>query len=208
MNIREYTAQKAKALIANPNFQSVVAETRQSNQIADSGLADDASIEVWYADHINKKPDAEQALNDSVAEILSQFGLGSDWRHSIKRYVLLNDPNDMQLPMHIEMGTVRDEQTDQWRVVVYVPEYASQRDIKAALPEITKWQDKIRAKTLKRQPAPNDELAKEVYEIYQRVRSYQKTSNEFNKNKPIDESLDQWQIRDLIRNYKKRIGIN
>jgi len=205
MNIREYTAQAAKALIANPDFQTAVATARQSSQIADSGLADDASIEVWYKEHIYGKPDAEKPLDDAVAGIIFQFQLSPDWRHSIKRYVLLNNPLDMQLPMHIEVGAVEDEQTGQWRVVAYIPEYASQRDIKDALPKITEWQEKLRTKTLKRQPVFNDELAKEAYAIYRRVKSYQKTAAELSEK--TQRKISQEQARDLIRNYKERIGI-
>ncbi len=206
MNIREYTAQAAKALLANPEFQSAVAQTRNNNHIADSALADDAAIETWYKDRVYGKTNAETPLDDAVADIIFQFQLSPDWRHSIKRYILLNNPMDMQLPMHIEVGVIEDEQTRQWRVVAYIPEYASQRDIKAALPEITKWQEKIRAKSLKRQPVFTNELAKEAYAIYQRVRSYQKTATELGEKS--QRKISQEQARDLIRNYKKRVGIN
>jgi hypothetical protein len=206
MNIREYAVQAAKVLIANPNFQADVAEARRKNLIPSQGLLDDASKESWYSEHINLRLNAEEPLNEAVAAILLQFRLGPDWRHSIKRYILLNNPNDMQLPEHIEMGLKLDEDTGRWRVVVNIPEFASYADIKAAIPAITELQNAIRGKPLMRQPSHNQELAEEAYAIHRQVKSYAKTATILSEK--MGTKIEWQSVRDLIRSYKIRVGLS
>jgi hypothetical protein len=213
MKIAEYTLREAKILTAKPDFQADVRSIRESYRNKDmplKGFKDETELEAWREKHIyyQKNANSEVALDNGVATVLKKYNLGPDWRHAVKRYVLLNDINKMQLPTKISGGPVMDKDTGRWRTIVYLPEYAMTPQIRAAIPQMNEWQAMTRE--WNKMPKPNmqpiafQDLADEALSIYKRVGSYSKAAKELNKLRGTNYEVPY--VRGLIRNYKNRIG--
>ena len=206
MKRSEHIQQKATRLLSRPDLQQDVVALRLSVGMPWAGFDDTGAAEEWKNEHIYEKVVANKAVNSGVATLLHKYQLGPDWHHSLKRYLYLNDPQDMQLPTEISVGKERDPQTGRWRVIMRIPEDASQKEIRAALPSVTQWQKTIRQQETKRQPAPFLELGKKAYDLHSRGSSYLEVARFLSESEGID--CSEQRARDLVRNYKTQARIN
>lgn len=206
MRRSEHIQQKATRLLSRPDLQYDIAALRLKLGIPRDGFSDSGAAEKWRKEHIYDKLNANRPADDGIATLLHKYELGPGWHHSLKRYLFLNNPQDMQLPTEISVGKERDAQTGRWRVIMHIPEDASHKEIRAALPLVTEWQKTIRRQETKRQPAPFLELGKKAYDLQSQGRSYLEVARILSESEDID--CSELRARDLVRNYKIQAGIN
>lgn len=187
--------------MSKPDFQDDIKTIRNKNNLPDDGFVNAKAAEIWKVENIHLKLNAWEKIDNSITTMLHKYHLGPIWHHSLKRYLLLNNPDDMQLPTEIQVGMKRDMDTGRWQVVMYIPEDASQAEIRAVLPQVSEWQRRIHhKKELKRQPAPYTALARQAFEAHEQLRSYEKVGQKL--------GISASRARDLVRNFKNQAGIN
>lgn len=148
MKRSEAVYKRAIYLVSKPDFIKNVARIRKLAGIPPTGFKDEPSMEKWKATHVYNilNPKIEASIDAGVAKIINkkEYRLSASWRHAIKRYVYLNNVDDMQLPGGLQLRHAYDVQTGRPTIHVIVTEDVTEPDYQEQWKRIRAWQRRLK----------------------------------------------------------------
>jgi hypothetical protein len=169
---QEFFNQQAKLLLSNPAIQQNIIALRKELQLHLGGFADEEQANKWKDEHwryfwFDKDNDPEAQTDKAITKILHENNLPSGWHHSLKRYLFLNDPNDLQLPTELGIRIINNEVTGQPEIHIIINETTTSDDIVAEWYRIEWYKDQLPYKRVKkRQAVYAIERDKFIYQLH------------------------------------------
>jgi hypothetical protein len=198
--------QKINLLINRPDFEKAILFLREKWNIPKNGIKNQEEF-----DQLNNKIPVKDLLDD-IKKIIHDQKISPRWINGVKRYLFLNDPNNMAIFIGPVITTKVDMNSDLETISIEINEDTTIKDIKAIWSEVKTSQSRLLYKKRdKNQPIKNFERNKEAYDLQQQGKSLNEiadifSNTEYNlKNRVTIADVD---IADWIRKYKKIIGIN
>lgn len=190
MKRKDAVGQRAVYLVSKPNFQRDVRAVRHSSNIPENGFASEIDLGSWLEKHVYgtaKGNDIEEAIELAIARIVSkpEYGLSPGWQHSIKRFMYLNDPDNMQLPVGLESRLVFDELTEQPTIHVIVTGDITEQDYKDGWKSIKEWRKRLNLNELPKQRRADPiklRRGKYAYDLWLSGSSYSDVAKELEKD--------------------------
>jgi hypothetical protein len=208
MRRSEHVKKVVKTLLSNPSFQSDVAWIRQSLGIPAEGFDGEDASEDWKNAHYIADPSLYGKVQNELKHLVSKYpNLSSAWISGLDRYVFVNSPDRLLLINELEVSVGQDPITGKRVIEVRMPMDASREHIEEALVTVTQLKKYFRTGgATKLQPAPYLEYEIEAHKLYEQQGSYKGASRVMTANHGDNFSAER--VRDLIRNFKIRSGIN
>lgn len=157
------------------------------------------------ADALKKEINGHAPLNElsnDLWDIIKKYRLSPRWHNGIRRYLLFNDPKNMQIPAGVTAKW--DWENGIRRVSIELDEDTTLRDIKDAWSWIRKM---YRGKPAdKYQPIPNFDRDKRAFELEQEGMTLNKIADIIQEE--FGDALDYNELNIAIKRYKKRLNIN
>ena len=208
MRRSEHVRQVVKTLLSNPNFQADVAWIRKSLGIPAEGFSSEEASEDWKNAHYSADHSLYRKVKNELIHLVKKYpNLSSAWVSGLDRYVFINSPDRLLLINEVEVSVGKDPITGERVLGVRMPMDVSYEDIREALPTLTHLKRHFNTSaTTKRQPAPYIEYAIEACELYERLGNLSEASKVMTSK--YGDSFSDERLRNLIRNHRKRSGIN
>jgi hypothetical protein len=206
---KEFFKQQAELLLSNPAIQSSIADLRKELQLPPSGfdteqLADKWKDEHWHYIWFDDDNDPEAPTDKAITKILQDNRLPSGWHHSLKRYLFLNNPDDMQLPTELGIGIIKNKDTGQPEVHIIINETTSSDDIVAEWYRVEWYKDQLPYRRVKkRQSIYNLKTAKRADELHKAGMKPAKIALRLQEEKLGNYSG--YEISQLLKRYKNRV---
>lgn len=195
-----------KRLLHKADFQSDVLSIREYYGIPVQGFPTDQQKDDWEENHFYTRDESEVSLDENVAVLVRKNGLSADWHGSLKRYVYLNDPHDMRLPLAVRVGVSKDDVTRKWRIIMYIAPEATQKDITNALPEVAVWKKRLLHKLPRQRTSQNEDLGQLAADL--RLYGYKAGDTCDLFNGQMEEAFADQDIHTLIKNHRKLQGLS
>jgi hypothetical protein len=172
-------------------------------------LQEAGKFKEWKArqDELNDAA-PQNAFYKDIKAVMTKYLLNPKWREPIRRYILFNDPDNMNLSFGVTIaGHLNDYEPIEYQLCLHIDEDTTLEDIKEIWPDVKEHQKNlIYKKNEKYQPIPNLDRDKRAYELEKEGKSYDEISG------IIYEEFNIWlgynEIGILINRYKKRFNIN
>lgn len=206
---KDFFKQQAELLLSNPAIQAGIADLRKELELPPDGfetekLADKWKDEHWHYIWFDDDNDPEAPTDKAITKILQDNHLPSGWHRSLKRYLFLNDPDDMQLPTELGIGIVKNKDTGQPEIHIIINETTSSDDIVAEWYRVEWFKDQLPYKRIKKRQA--------VYEL-ERDKLIYKLHNDGSKPKDIAVLLKKngypvctgYEVSQWLKRYKNRV---
>ncbi|QQS43421.1 hypothetical protein IPM65_04675 [Candidatus Roizmanbacteria bacterium] len=147
-------------------------------------------------------------INYCIWQLIHKYKLSTQWRSSLKNYVIFNDIENFWVPAsNISMNIKWDKKTGHRELSLIIYANTTLEDVKAIWPQVMKQQEQLQDKDKdKSQPIPNLKLDKRVFELWKSgTRPYEKIAEkireEFNQSDFIYTD-----VSNALKRYKKRFG--
>lgn len=157
------------------------------------------------ADNLKKQINADAPINafsEDIWSVVRKYRLSPRWYNGIRRYLLFNDPKNMQVPAGITVAMNWDNGIK--RISLEIDDDTTLNDLK----HVWKWARKMRKGRLsdKFQPIPNFDRDKRAYELELEGRTEKEIGDIIQEE--FGDSLDYNELKIVIKRYKKRLNIN
>lgn len=168
----DFAQQQADLLLSNPVVQVEITKLRQELGIPLDGfkmeeLAEEWKKENWYYRNFDNDNDPESPADKAITKILHEHHLPSGWHNSLKRYLFLNNPSDMQLPTEIRVHIINDEDTGQPEIHIIINETTTSDDVVADWHRVEAYKDKLPyVRVKKRQTIYNLKMVKRAAQLH------------------------------------------
>ncbi|KKR86993.1 MAG: hypothetical protein UU34_C0008G0017 [Candidatus Curtissbacteria bacterium GW2011_GWA1_41_11] len=147
------------------------------------------------------------ALRIEIKSLLKKYALALRWEHPLKRYLLLNDVNNMENKIGVSIHGHTDSESGIEELSISIEEDTTLEDIKQGWPDIKIHQKSLAyRKQNKFQPIKNFDRDKRAYELQKEDKTTDEIGEIIQKEFNID--LDYNEIGIAINRYKKRLNIN
>jgi hypothetical protein len=212
--------QRAMYLTSKPDFIDDILAIREKFSLPTDGFSSDEAVEAWREKYIYYKPvspedDIEDGIDLAVARIITkpEYELSPGWHNSVKRFLLLNNVEDMQLPVSIGNQLVEDKMTKQLTIHIVVSEDTSKQDY------IDEWENIERIRSMRQLKTPKQRrLAhphilrrkKLAYETWVKTGSYEEASKAVIAKYPKEVEVKGYNsdsAKTDISNFIKQAGI-
>lgn len=200
-NREEHARQQADRLLGDESLIREITNLRTRLRVPSEGLATEDAVEVWKEKFVYGVAGAEQQIDDAITAILHEYRLGPGWHHSLKRFLFLNNPHDMQLPTEVQVGIFRDPLTSMPKIHIVLGEGSSFDDVKSAWSRVKAFQKELPYGTGYRRIAYNHEWDKLADELRLQGKGYAEIKDIFDAR---GYKLDVWAIKDRVYKYRRR----
>jgi hypothetical protein len=160
------------------------------------------------AEEKRKEHNAKAPLNEfreDIWSIVRKYRLSPRWHTGIRRYLLFNDPDNLNLTAGVTM--VVTWENGMKRLALEIDGDTTLRDIRQVWPSVKRMQkDLMYRKADKFQPIKNFERDKMIYELEQDGKSEKDIGDIIQQE--FGDTLDYNEINIAIKRYKKRLNIN
>lgn len=145
------------------------------------------------------------AFGNDVWNIVKKFKLAPRWQNGIKRYLLFNDSEHLNLFSGIIINTSWEKGIE--KISLEIDSDTTLSDVKRIWPWIKRMQRGLSYKLSdKYQPIKKFERDKRAYELEKKGKTIEEIGEAINLE--FDNSLGDSEIRQIIKRYKKRLNIN
>lgn len=156
-------------------------------------------------DDFNKNVPRNAFLND-IKGLIREQELSPRWLDSIKRYLLLNDPENIGIFIGPIISKNIDMEFGAETISIEIDATTTLRDIKAIWPEIKVMQSNLSySKQKKFQPLRKFNRNKKAYDLHKRGKKYSEIAVILSKGKKFVGEED---VAKMIERYKKTVDIN
>lgn len=156
-------------------------------------------------DDFNKNVPRNAFLND-IKELIREQELSPRWLDGIKRYLLLNDPENIGIFIGPIISKNIDMEFGAETISVEIDATTTLRDIKAIWPEVKVMQSNLTySKQKKFQPLRKFNRNKKAYDLHMQGKKYSEIAVIFSKGKKVVGEED---VAKMIERYKKMVDIN
>lgn len=206
---KEFFKQQAEVLLSSTAIQSSIIALRKELKLPPNGfgtekLADRWKDEHWHYIWFDDENDPEAPTDKAITEILQDNHLPSGWHHSLKRYLFLNNPDDMQLPTELGIRIVKNSDTGQPEIHIIINETTSSDDIVAEWYRVEWFKDQLPYKRVKkRQSIYNLKTVKRADELHKAGSKPVKIALMLQEEKLGNYS--NYEISQMLKRYKKRV---
>jgi hypothetical protein len=217
---KDYMWQKAMYLVGRPDFKKDMHSVRKLYGVPLSGFRSEQAFNVWakqsgYYGVIDENDDIEAKIDLSIAEIIAkpEYELSAGWQHAIKRFMFFNNVDDMQLPIRLDVETVKDPLTDRLTLHVIVTDETSQEDYIESWENVKYLREYYGLKAPKRRKEANTYLLKRkklAYETWLNTDDYNmvvKIVNLVFVKELKDTAYTYNDAKTDVNNYKRQSGI-
>lgn len=198
--------QKINLLINRPDFEKAILSLREKWNISKNGIKNQEEF-----DQLNNNIPVKDLLDD-IKKIIHDQKISPRWINGIKRYLFLNDPNNMAIFIGPVISTKVDIKSDLETISIEINEDSTIEDIKAIWSEVKNSQARLLYKKRdKNQPIKNFERNKKAYDLKQEGKTLTEIADIFSNteyNLKHEITITDVDIADWIRKYKKIVGIN
>lgn len=148
------------------------------------------------------------AFEKDIKSILQKYLLSPKWKSPIRRYILLNDVDNMAMNVGVTIaGHLNDYEPVEYQLCLHIDEDTTLEDIKEIWSDVMEHQEMlIYKKQNKFQPIKNFERDKRIYELEQEGKTIKEIGDIINSE--YDDGLLDGEIKQIIKRYKKRLNIN
>lgn len=198
--------QKINLLINRPDFKKAILSLREKWNIPKNGIKNQEKF-----DQLNNNIPVKDLLED-IKKIIHDQKISPRWINGVKRYLFLNDPNNMAIFIGPVITTKVDMNSNLETISIEINEDTIIEDIKAVWSEVKNSQDRLLYKKQKKfQPIKNFERNKEAYNLQQQGKSLNEIADIFSRmedNSKHEITITDVDIADWIRKYKNKVGSN
>ena len=132
--------------------------------------------------------------------------LSPRWVNGIKRYLLLNDPNNMGMFVGSVISTKIDMELDTEVISLEIEAETTLEDVKAIWPEVKEVQANLPYKRLKKfQPLRKFDRNKQAFELHKQGKKYREIADELSTD---EKTVTEEDVSKMIERYKKKVDIN
>lgn len=148
------------------------------------------------------------AFQKDIKSILKKYLLSPKWKNPVRRYLLFNDVNNMNIPIGVTIaGHLNDYEPVEYQLCLHIDEDTTFEDMREIWSDVKEHQKRlIYRKSDKYQPIPNFDRDKRAYELELEGKSYDEISGILYEEYEI--WLDYNEVRIAINRFKKRMNIN
>jgi hypothetical protein len=146
-------------------------------------------------------------INYCVWQLIHKYKLSTQWRSSLKNYVIFNDVGNFWVPAsNISMNIEWDKKTGHRELSLIIYADTTLEDVKAIWPEVMKQQEQLQDKSAdKIQPIPNLKRDKRIYELSEKGMGYEDIASEIKKEFNVPSSFGYDDVSKALNRYRKRI---
>lgn len=146
------------------------------------------------------------AFDRDIKHLIMTHKLSPRWHSAIKRYTLLNDPENMGIFTGIVLSTKHDLEFNMVTISLEIDADSTLDDIKAIWPEVKEMQSQLQYKQQNKfQPLKQFDRNKKAYELHQQGKKYREIADDFSQNGKI---VGEEAIAKMIERHKKKADIN
>lgn len=148
------------------------------------------------------------AFEKDIKSILKKYLLNPKWRHPIRRYILLNDPDNMNISIGVTIaGHLNDYEPVEYQLCLHIDEDTTLEDIKEIWSDVKAHQERlIYRKQKKFQPIPNLDRDKRAYDLQNAGENPENIEKILQEEFGVAMGYDD--INTAIKRYRKRLRIN
>ena len=145
------------------------------------------------------------AFREDIWSVVRKYRLSPRWHTGIRRYLLFNDPDNLNITAGVTMVTTWENGME--RLALEIDGDTTLKDIRQIWPWVKRMQKDLMYKRAdKFQPIKNFERDQRIYELQQEGRSEKDIGDIIQRE--FGDSLDYNEINIAIKRYKKRLNIN
>lgn len=145
------------------------------------------------------------AFNSDLWGVIRKYRLSPNWHNGIRRYLLFNDPENMNLPAGVTISTTWENGIK--LISLQIDSDTTQKDIKQVWPWVKRMQKGLSYRQAdKFQPINNFDRDKRAYELHKEGKSPEEIGDIIQEE--FGDSLDYNELNVAIQRYKKRLNIN
>lgn len=160
------------------------------------------------AEDMRKKCNAKAPRNEfreDIWSVVRKYRLSPRWHTGIRRYLLFNDPDNLNLTAGVTLATTWENGMK--RLAIEIDGDTTLNDIKHIWPWVKRMQkDLMYRKADKFQPIKNFERDQRIYELSQAGNSENEIGDIIQQE--FGDALDYNEINIATKRYKKRLNIN
>ncbi len=160
------------------------------------------------AEEKRKECNAKAPLNefrDDIWSVVRRYRLSPRWHTGIRRYLLFNDPDNLNLTAGVTMVTTWENGMK--RIALEIDGDTTLNDVKHIWPWVKQMQKSLMYRQAdKYQPIKNFDRDKRIYELSHEGKSSNDIGDTIQQE--FGDSLDYNEINLAIKRYKKRLNIN
>lgn len=172
-----------------------------------SELRNKASLTEYkkIQDLFNKNAPRNAFLFD-IKKLVSNQKLSPRWDDGIKRYLLLNDPNNMGVFIGVVVKANINMELNTETISLEIESETTLEDIKAIWPTVKNMQSKLLYnKQRKYQPLRQFNRNKKAYELHKKGKKYREIAEELSTSR---KTVGEEDVAKMIERYKKKVDIN
>lgn len=147
------------------------------------------------------------AFRIDIRKLLKKYKLSPKWENPVKRYLLFNKAELMDIPIGVTIRTEPSKEIGTEKLLLEIEENTTLADIKAIWPKVKFFQENLSYyKQKKYQPIKQLERDKRAYELQVEGKTLDQIGVTLEAE--FGSSLDYSQTLTIINRYKKRLNIN
>lgn len=156
-------------------------------------------------DKFNNEVPRNAFLRD-IKRLTKEQKLSPRWVDAIKRYLLLNSPDNMGIFIGVVISTKIDWEFETETISLELEDNTTLEDIKAIWPSVMEAQSRLSYKKQKKfQPLRKFDRNKKAYELHQQGKKYGEIANLMSTE---DKTYGEEDIGKMIERYKEKVDIN
>lgn len=145
------------------------------------------------------------ALREDIWSVVRKYRLSPRWHTGIRRYLLFNDPDNLNLTAGVTIVTTWENGMK--RIALEIDSDTTLKDVKQIWPWVKRMQkDLMYRQAEKFQPIKNFERDTRIYELDQDGKTLKEIAETINIE--FDNALLEGEIKQIIKRYKERLNIN
>ncbi|MBI3289864.1 hypothetical protein HYZ78_00530 [Candidatus Microgenomates bacterium] len=150
------------------------------------------------------------AFKEDISVMVQKYKIPPKWHHSIERYLLFNDPENMNVSLGVTIRTEKDEKTKLEKLYLEIEADTTLEDIKHIWPSVNFFQSKLSYRKRKKfQPIRKLDLYKFVYDLREEGKTYKHIASRLENKFPRKSGPYEYEeVGDFIKKFKKLTGIN
>jgi hypothetical protein len=160
------------------------------------------------AEEKRKEHNAKAPLNEfreDIWSVVRKYRLSPRWHTGIRRYILFNDPDNLNLTAGVTIVTTWENGIK--RIALEIDGDTTLNDIKHIWPWVKRMQKGLMYRQAdKFQPIKNFERDTRIYELDQAGKTLKEIAETINLE--FDNALLEGEIKQVIKRYKERLNIN